>query len=152
MSPYGVTRLQWVNCPMIFQPQHLTSQLISPGTKWPPFWQTTISEAFSWMKMIEFLFQFHWNLFPGVKLTINQHWFRWWLGTEQVISHYLNQCWPNSWTHICNTRGRWVERVSDSLVLSLVLYSYNFIVKSFIPIHWQPMYCIMIEMYREGKD
>ena len=21
--------------------------------------------------------------------------------------HYLNQCWPNSRTHICDTRGRW---------------------------------------------
>ena len=31
-------------------------------TKWPPFWQTTISNAFSWMKMIEFQFEFHWFL------------------------------------------------------------------------------------------
>ena len=31
-------------------------QLISPWTKWPPPWQTTISNAVSWMKMIEFLF------------------------------------------------------------------------------------------------
>ena len=50
--------------------------LISPWTKWPTSWQTTISDAFSWMKMIEFKFKFHWNLFPGVQLTINQHWFR----------------------------------------------------------------------------
>ena len=28
--------------------------LLSPWTKWPPFWQTTIPSAFSWMKMIEF--------------------------------------------------------------------------------------------------
>ena len=24
-------------------------------------------------------------------------------------SHYLNQCWPDSLTHICSTRGRWVH-------------------------------------------
>ena len=23
-------------------------------------------------------------------------------------SHYLNQCWPSSQTHICDTRGKWV--------------------------------------------
>ena len=47
-----------------------------PWKKWPPFWQTTISNAFSWMKMMEFRFEFHWNLFPEVQLTISQHWFR----------------------------------------------------------------------------
>ena len=46
------------------------------ASRWPPFWQTTISNAFSWMKMIEFRFEFHWNLFPGVQLTISQQWFR----------------------------------------------------------------------------
>ena len=38
--------------------------------------QTTFSSAFSWMKMFEFLFKFHWNLFLTVQLTIFQHWFR----------------------------------------------------------------------------
>ena len=38
-------------------------------------WQTTFSNAFSWMKMIEFRIKFHWNLLPGVQLTIKQHWF-----------------------------------------------------------------------------
>ena len=47
-----------------------------PCTKWPPNWQTTISNAFLWMKMIEFRFEFHWNVFPGVHLTLSQHWFR----------------------------------------------------------------------------
>ena len=27
------------------------------------------------------------------------------------MSHYLNQCWPDSLTHICSTRGRWVKAV-----------------------------------------
>ena len=43
-----------------------------PWTKWPPFGQTTFSNAFSWMKMIEFRFKFHWNLLPGVQFLISQ--------------------------------------------------------------------------------
>ena len=38
--------------------------------------QTTFSNAFSWMKMLEFRLKFHWRLFPRVQLTISQHWFR----------------------------------------------------------------------------
>ena len=65
-----------------------------PRTKRPPFWQTTFSIAFSGMKMIEFRFIIHWNIYLGVQLT---------------ISHYLNQRWPSSLTHICGTRGTWVN-------------------------------------------
>ena len=35
--------------------------ILSRGDKL--LWQRTISNAFSWMKMIEFRFNFHWNLF-----------------------------------------------------------------------------------------
>ena len=38
--------------------------------------QTTLASAFSWMKMFEFWFRFHWSLLPRVELTIFQHWFR----------------------------------------------------------------------------
>ena len=38
--------------------------------------QTTLSNAFSSMKMLEFWFWFHWSLFLRVQLTIIQHWFR----------------------------------------------------------------------------
>ena len=31
--------------------------------------QTTLSNAFSWMKMCEFRLGFHWSLFLGVQLT-----------------------------------------------------------------------------------
>ena len=62
--------------------------------KWPPFFQTTLSNAFSWLKMYEFRLRFHWSLFPRVQLTtIFQHWFKWWLGAGQATSHYLNQWW-----------------------------------------------------------
>ena len=71
--------------------------------------QTTFWNAFSWMKNFVFWFEFHWSLFVRVQLTIFQHWFRWWLGADQATSHYPNQCWPSSLTHICGTRGRWVN-------------------------------------------
>ena len=38
--------------------------------------QTTVSNAFPWMKMLEFLFKFNWNLILWVQLAISQHWFR----------------------------------------------------------------------------
>ena len=38
--------------------------------------QTTFSNAFSLMKMYPFRLIFHWSLFPMVKSTIFQHWFR----------------------------------------------------------------------------
>ena len=38
--------------------------------------QTTFSNAFSWMKIFEFWIIFHWSLFLRVQLTIFQHWFR----------------------------------------------------------------------------
>ena len=36
----------------------------------------TLSNAFSWMKMLEFRLGFHWSLFLRFQLTIIQHWFR----------------------------------------------------------------------------
>ena len=65
-----------------------------PRTKWSPFWHTTISNAFSSMKITEFWFEFHWNLFPGV-------WLR--------ISNYLNQCCTSPLMRICDSMGRWVK-------------------------------------------
>ena len=38
--------------------------------------QTTLSNAFSWRKMLEFGLKFHWSLFLRVQLTIFQHWLR----------------------------------------------------------------------------
>ena len=33
---------------------------------------------------------------------------------QTASKHYLNQCWPNSLTHICSTRGRWVKVTSGA--------------------------------------
>ena len=38
--------------------------------------QTILSNAFSWMKILELRLKFHWSLFPRVQLTISKHWFR----------------------------------------------------------------------------
>ena len=43
--------------------------------KMADFFQTTFSNAFSWMKMCEFRLKIHWSLFLKVLLTIFQHWF-----------------------------------------------------------------------------
>ena len=40
------------------------------------FSQMTLSNAFSWMKMLEFWLKFHWGMFLRVQLTIFQYWFR----------------------------------------------------------------------------
>ena len=44
--------------------------------KMAAIFQTTLSNAFSWMKMYKFRLRFHWSLFPRVQLAIYQYWFR----------------------------------------------------------------------------
>ena len=38
--------------------------------------KTTLSNAFSWMKMFKFRLRFHWSLYLRSQSTIIQHWFR----------------------------------------------------------------------------
>ena len=71
-----------------------------PWTKWPPLSQTTFLDVFPRMKSFVFWLKIHRSLFLRIQLIITQHWF---------TSHYLNQCWTNSLTYICGTRGRWVK-------------------------------------------
>ena len=44
--------------------------------KMAAIYQTTFSNAFSWMKMYKFRLRFHWSLFQRVQFTIFQHWFK----------------------------------------------------------------------------
>ena len=82
----------------IHTPQHGEYRLTHWGRdKMAAVSQTTLSNAFSWMKMLEFRLRFHWRLFLRVQLTIFQHWFRQWLGAGQATSHYLNQWWLVYW-------------------------------------------------------
>ena len=71
--------------------------------------QTIFSGAFSWVRDVVFSLKFHCCLFIRVQLTITQHLFRLWLGAVSVTSHYLNQCWSDSLTHRCGTKGRGVK-------------------------------------------
>ena len=112
--------------------------------KMAAIFQTTFSNGFSWMKMYWFWFKFHWNLFQRVKLTIFQHWFRKWLGTDQATSHYLNQWWSSLLTElldasICSTRPQWVTNISvksvsfdlgHSISCTPVIFCTNFSLKS----------------------
>ena len=43
------------------------------------------------------LIQISLNFVPGIKLTIDQHWFVWWLGTEKPTNHYTNQSYSSLW-------------------------------------------------------
>ena len=63
----------------------------------------TFSNGFFLMKMHVhiLLLKFHRCLFLGIPLTIFQHWFRQWLGTDQATSHCLNQWWLNLLPHLC---------------------------------------------------
>ena len=81
---------------------------IMPGILRTASWSEFLS-----MKIIAFLFKFNWNLFPSVQWMVSQHWFRWWLGTWQLPSHYLNQCWPGLWMHICITLPWWFNTQVD---------------------------------------
>ena len=44
--------------------------------KMAAIFQTTLSNAFSWMNVLEFRLKFHWSLFLRIQLTIFPHWFR----------------------------------------------------------------------------
>ena len=107
ISPKFITCTKADQCLCIQATKELTHL---PLDKMAAIFQTTFSKTFSWMKMLEFWFNFHWNLFPRVQLTIIQHWFRLWLVACSATSHYLNQCLPSQLTHICCTRGRWVNK------------------------------------------
>ena len=82
----------------------LTLLLHLPLDKMAAISQMIFSDALLWMKIFVFWLKFHWSLFLSFQMTKAEHWFR-----KQVPSHYLNQCWPNSLTHICATRGRGVK-------------------------------------------
>ena len=76
-------------------------------TKWPPFCRRHLQMHFLEWKVWYIWFKFLCSLFPRVHLTIIYHWL--WLNAEQAACHYMNQCWPSSPTHICDTMGSWVN-------------------------------------------
>ena len=82
----------YYSCQLMFTSAQSVTTLTHWGrNKMAAVSQTALSNAFSWMIILEFRLRFHWSLFLRVQLTIIQHWFRWWLGAGQATSHYLNQ-------------------------------------------------------------
>ena len=84
-SPGGNFMLKIPILNMSLKITNLRLQPHIPGTNELTHWgrdkmaaifQTTFSNAFSWMKIHEFPLRFHWNLFPRVQLTKFQHWVR----------------------------------------------------------------------------
>ena len=89
---------------------------IEAETKWPPFRGTTLSNAFSGMKVLEFRLKFHWSLLQRVKSTMFQYWFRWWFGAVQATSHYLNQCCIVYWRIYASLDPNelsWLDKIKD---------------------------------------
>ena len=48
---------------------------------------TTFLYVFYWMKTFDFQMKIPWNIFLQVSLTVNHHWFKYWLGTKHVTHH-----------------------------------------------------------------
>ena len=67
-------------------------------------------------EIFKFWIKFQWSLFLMVQLTFSQHWFRYWLGTKQVISHYMNQWWSTLLLHMCVTQLQWVILKKKNIV------------------------------------
>ena len=106
--------------------------------------RTTFSNAFSSMQILDFLFEFHWILFPRVQLTMSEHWFGWWLPAEQATSHYPTQYWPRSLTHICGTRS---QSGSEDIPRGQTEYS-EFLWES---ITWYKLFCLCPFLYLMAK-
>ena len=50
--------------------------------------------------------QIYLSFFLKVHLAISYHWFRWWVGTEQLTSYFRNQWWFGLLGHICPCKGK----------------------------------------------
>ena len=68
--------------------------------KMAAIFQTTFSNAFSWMKIFKFRLRFHWSLFPRVQLTILRR-----PGNKPLSEPMM----VNLLTHIRVTRPQWVK-------------------------------------------
>ena len=88
-KPCGVTRPTWLTLTYF------------PLTKIAAISQTTFSSTFSRMKMLEFRLKLHWNLFLVDPINNKS-------ALVQVMA-CRDQCQSSSPTHICGTRGRWVN-------------------------------------------
>ena len=79
-----------------------------------PLWHEAIFYTSVGFEVI--VFEFTSILIPGEMTLSIITYPRWWTffevcsyGYKQLTSHYPNECWPNPMTHICVTRGQWVN-------------------------------------------
>ena len=81
-----------------FGTEHVTSYHMYHFKRHYTFTQTPAVSSYTGNKWLVFMYlillRYRWSLFKKVQWIINQHWFRGWLGTKQVTSHYRYQCWP----------------------------------------------------------
>ena len=71
--------------------------------------------------MFEFGIKFQWNVFLGIKFTINQHWFKWWLGTMTGKRFMCNEI-----DFIGNFKHSWISVLKDTFAWE-VIYTFIFI-------------------------
>ena len=69
---------------------------VDQNQQWKLAWKPPLRTRHDGQHFPDNIFQsiflyFHWNLFPGVQLRINQNCFRWWLDTKKARSHSRNQ-------------------------------------------------------------
>ena len=87
-------------------------------TKWQSFCRQHFEMHFHHRNICIFI-QISLNLFLWIQIITNWHWFRQWLGTEQVTSHYMNQWWLNSLTHTCLPRPHCVNNTMNTISFCL---------------------------------
>ena len=69
----------------------------------------TFSNAFPWIKIVVFWWQFYWNLYPREGPINNFPPLVQIMAWHQVTSHYLNQWWLILMTHLCCAQPHWVK-------------------------------------------
>ena len=62
--------------------------------------QTAFSNGFSWMKIIVFALEFHWNMFPGVQLSTCQHWIQM-MTWHRTVNNPLSDPIAAQFTDVC---------------------------------------------------
>ena len=92
----------WPSPPAKFWFRHQTLLTHWGRDKMAAISQTILSNAFSWMKILEFRLKFHWSLFLRVQLTV----MAWRRPGDKPLSEPMM---VRSLTHICVTRPQWVN-------------------------------------------
>ena len=92
--------------------------------------QTTFSYSPSLMKIVIYIYFFHWNVFPMVQSIINQHFFWYWLDAEKgnkpllepILVYFTDSCASTSLHEFDNPEGyvlKWLIRDSNKTQLTL---------------------------------